>query len=394
MFLMAGALSAQNLTSVWGTNGCDTVPSTKHLGRVFVGLKTNNFAPASTNIFFGWNGTTYGWFVPAGGGGGGTPGGVDSNIQFNNGGVLGGTNSLSVIALNATDIVVTNKSGGKFALMAPGIAIGSTNAPAAGFDVEFRMGANAASRWDDAGKGLIDTIGNTLGKITQKWYRREDNFGVEHVYNGDTDSKYYIANRQGDVLIGSKSGNIVQIGHGYSGGFTPIVSVDANGLNGHGNSISNFTGMATSEDIVILEDVEAQGTDVADSGSATWGVRRINTVSYDNGGHVVTQATNSFELATGTYDTHVHINGYNVGHTKMRFQNVTDNTTVQEGETIITASGSGYVMDMDFVWTNNVAGKKFSIQQYVQTSEAGGRGFGCATSVGQERYLNVKFRKR
>lgn len=401
LFLMAGALSAQNPTSVWGTNGCDTVPSTKHLGRVFVGLKTNNFAPASTNLFFGWNGTTYGWFVPAGGGGGGTPGGADGNIQINKGGAFYGTNALNYVAFGATGAVVTNAMGGSYAVMAPAICFGSTNSPEATIDIQFRMGANGRSRWDDSGgihAGVIDTEGNTSGSILQKWYRRTDSIGVEFIYNGNTDQKFFIANRNADLNLGAKSTNSVNIGTGFgssSNSFTTIVSVDQFGLNGHGNSISNFVGLAGgSQDVVILEDIESQGTDMPSAGSGNWGTRAINTVSQDTGSHVVSLATNSFELATGTYEVQITAMCWAVDRTKLRFRNVTDGTTVHEGASGYVVTGTTCPLPECFIWTNSVAGKKFSVEQFVTTDTSSGRGFGISCGVGQEHYFYATFRKR
>lgn len=76
-----------------------------------------NVSGASSGQILSWNGTDYAWVADqTGGGGGGTPGGSDTQVQYNNSGAFGAeadftynasTNTLSVVNLVATNITAT-----------------------------------------------------------------------------------------------------------------------------------------------------------------------------------------------------------------------------------------------------------------------------------------------
>lgn len=78
---------------------------------------TNGFNPASTNRFYGWDGSKYGWFIPVGGGA--TPGGSDGDIQFNQSGVLAGSNAFKIV-FSGNNSKVTNAAGGTVTITAGG----------------------------------------------------------------------------------------------------------------------------------------------------------------------------------------------------------------------------------------------------------------------------------
>jgi hypothetical protein len=94
-----------------------------------------NVSGASSGQILSWNGTDYAWVADQTGGGGGTPGGSDTQVQYNNSGAFGAeadftynasTNTLTVVNLVATNITATG-SGTQTISAGANIELDATN---------------------------------------------------------------------------------------------------------------------------------------------------------------------------------------------------------------------------------------------------------------------------
>lgn len=115
--LMGSALQGQNPTGVYTTNGFTNFPPTIHYGKVTVGPSSNGISSTGATNFFGHstNGG-YKFYPPPSGGG--TPGGATGNVQYNNAGAFGGSNSFNLL-FSGADARLTNAAGGQIEFYAP-----------------------------------------------------------------------------------------------------------------------------------------------------------------------------------------------------------------------------------------------------------------------------------
>jgi len=186
-------------------------------------------------------------------------------------------------------------------------------------------------------------------------------------------------------LNGSTSGSS-SIDAPASGGDRTITCPDATGTMAITSNVL-FTSYA------ILEHQESDGTAGGTLTQDAWRTRPLNTEVADPDG-IVSISSNQFTLQAGTYLIEWRIPGYNCETWQSRLQNITDGSTVAQGESHYTRSL--YHQD----WGEGAArvtisgAKAFEIQQYAySTQSTNGMGFATSNSTGTEVYGRVKIYK-
>jgi len=186
-------------------------------------------------------------------------------------------------------------------------------------------------------------------------------------------------------LNGSSSGSS-SIDAPASGGDRTITCPDATGT-------MALTSNVLFSSYAILEHQESDGTAGGTLTQDAWRTRPLNTEVADPDG-IVSISSNQFTLQAGTYLIEWRIPGYNCETWQSRLQNITDGSTVAQGESHYTRSL--YHQD----WGEGAArvtisgAKAFEIQQYAyQTQSTNGMGVTTANSVGIEVYGRVKIYK-
>ena len=186
-------------------------------------------------------------------------------------------------------------------------------------------------------------------------------------------------------LIGSSSGS-TSIDAPAAGGNRTITCPDATGTMALTSNVL-FTSYA------ILEHQESHGTGGGDLTSGDWRTRPLNTEVADPDG-IVSISSNQFTLQAGTYLIEWRMPGYNCETWQSRLRNVTDSSTVAQGESHYTRSL--YHQD----WGEGAArvtisgAKAFEIQQYANsTQNTTGMGVATSDSSGTEVYARVKIYK-
>ena len=145
----------------------------------------------------------------------------------------------------------------------------------------------------------------------------------------------------------------------------------------------------------ILEHQESDGTGGGDLTAGDWRTRKLTTEVADPDGIVTLDtSTNRFTLQAGTYLIEWRMPGYNCETWQSRLQNITDSSTVAQGESHYTRSL--YHQD----WGEGAArvtisgAKAFEIQQYANsTQNTNGMGVATSDSSGTEVYARVKIYK-
>ena len=159
-------------------------------------------------------------------------------------------------------------------------------------------------------------------------------------------------------------------------------------------SAGSFTGtFGLFSSYAILEHQESDGTAGGTLTQDAWQTRPLNTEVADPDG-IVSISSNQFTLQAGTYLIEWRIPGYNCETWQSRLQNITDGSTVAQGESHYTRSL--YHQD----WGEGAArvtisgAKAFEIQQYAySTQSTNGMGFATSNSTGTEVYGRVKIYK-
>ena len=186
-------------------------------------------------------------------------------------------------------------------------------------------------------------------------------------------------------LNGSTSGSS-SIDAPASGGDRTITCPDATGTMAITSNVL-FTSYA------ILEHQESDGTAGGTLTQDAWRTRPLNTEVADPDG-IVSISSNQFTLQAGTYLIEWRMPGYNCETWQSRLQNITDGSTVGQGESHYTRGL--YHQD----WGEGAArvtisgAKAFEIQQYAySTQSTNGMGFATSNSTGTEVYGRVKIYK-
>ena len=151
-------------------------------------------------------------------------------------------------------------------------------------------------------------------------------------------------------------------------------------------------GGAAGENRQVVHVREEQTTGTAGGGatSGSWETRVLNTEVTDTGADA-TLSSNQITLTTGTYEVYVRAPAHRVDGHKIRFQNVTDASTVIEGAN--SQADSGLTTNHNFAFLHTrftiASNKAFEVQHRGETTRATD-GYGLAASLGsQEVYTEV-----
>ncbi len=143
---------------------------------------------------------------------------------------------------------------------------------------------------------------------------------------------------------------------------------------------------------ILIRDEKSSGTAGGTFTLGDWRTRDLNTIVQDETGNV-TLSSNQFTLPAGTYRFLAVAPARIVNVHKLRLQNTTDATTVEEGvNTIAHVADSGTTnawVTREFTIT---ASKTFELQHRSTATQATD-GFGVATSFGVEVYATIELVK-
>ncbi len=161
-------------------------------------------------------------------------------------------------------------------------------------------------------------------------------------------------------------------------------------------SAGSFTGtFGLFSSYAILEHQEAHGTAGGDLNSGDWRTRPLNT-EVANPDSIVTldTSTNRFTLQAGTYLIEWRMPGYNCETWQSRLQNITDTSTVAQGESHYTRSLYHQDWGEGAARVTITGAKAFEIQQYADSTQAtNGMGAPTSNNTGVEVYARVKIYK-
>jgi hypothetical protein len=145
-----------------------------------------------------------------------------------------------------------------------------------------------------------------------------------------------------------------------------------------------------SRQVIHIREEQTSGTAGGTATTGSWETRVLNTEVTDTGSDA-SLATNQITLTTGTYEVLVRAPAHRVDGHKIRFQNVTDASTVIEGsnansDNSLTENHNHAFLQGRFTIASS---KAFEVQHRVETTRATD-GYGLAASLGsQEVYTEV-----
>jgi hypothetical protein len=151
-------------------------------------------------------------------------------------------------------------------------------------------------------------------------------------------------------------------------------------------------GAITSITAYIREE-QSIGTNGGTFTSGSWTTRILNTID-TNGGSFISLAANQITLTVGTYIIEATAPGNRVASHKIRFQNITDNTTAIIGTSTI-SSNSNQNTDSRSILKNKItiaSTKVFELQHRCTTNRTND-GLGSATGFEIEIYSIVSITK-
>jgi hypothetical protein len=174
-----------------------------------------------------------------------------------------------------------------------------------------------------------------------------------------------------------------------------VMLFDVAGNTNKKTTVSTLTSLAAAipDDVILLQDQKASGTDGGAFTSGAWQTRVLNTEVFDTGNNC-TLASNQFTLLAGTYEIYsTAVAGQCDGH-QSRLANITDSTYIY-GTTLYSSP-----VNTDIYNTSTINGiftistsKTFEIQHRCTTTRTTD-GFGLAASLGtNEIYCSVFLRK-
>ena len=143
----------------------------------------------------------------------------------------------------------------------------------------------------------------------------------------------------------------------------------------------------------ILEHQESDGTAGGTLTSGDWRTRPLNTEVADPDG-IVSISSNQFTLQAGTYLIEWRMPGYHCETWQSRLQNITDTSTVGQGESHYTRGLYHQDWGQGAARVTISGAKAFEIQQYAySTVSTNGMGFATSNSTGTEVYARVRIYK-
>lgn len=174
------------------------------------------------------------------------------------------------------------------------------------------------------------------------------------------------------------------------------------------NCTMEFAGNLVANDDVILNNILLTFTPIYGDGSncwifqhtedpdvsggpltgGQWNTRTINSTLNQNGQPIQRIANNRIAIFPGNYEFYIHGVSSGVGNYQIRIRNVTNNTTIFQGES--NDAGSGNRTFFLFGWFSLTNYSNIEIQQYCHTTDANGMGIANIDSL-PNMYLQVKF---
>jgi len=141
--------------------------------------------------------------------------------------------------------------------------------------------------------------------------------------------------------------------------------------------------------VAKYQETQSSGTPGGTFSAGAWRTRTLNDEVFDDIGASV--GTNQVTLPAGTYEVRASAPGYQCGRHVIRLQNVSDATTVAEGECAF--SGEGYLVTNRSELLDRftiTASKVFELQHRCDDSQAT-NGFGVNNGFTTEVYSTVEF---
>lgn len=139
----------------------------------------------------------------------------------------------------------------------------------------------------------------------------------------------------------------------------------------------------TTNQFLIMEHQEADGSSAGGITGATWNDRDLNTeITNSITGASTNTTAFTFTLPVGEYVVEAYAQGYACGTHQLRLRNTTDSTTDLLGTKIHTTTSNAVANDTKIygVLTVSSSSKTFKIQQYATNSQGtNGKGFGSTS---------------
>jgi hypothetical protein len=160
-----------------------------------------------------------------------------------------------------------------------------------------------------------------------------------------------------------------------------------------GSLITNIPGQLSANTVVLLQDQKASGTAGGTFTNGAWRTRVLNTEVADSGG-LCALGSNQFTLTAGTYLIEAIASTSQVQTNRLRLQNVTDATTVLQGNNSQSGTGSDEGGEAELIGVFTIAAAKaLELQHYCETTKATD-GFGQALTTGAvEIFSTVRLTK-
>ena len=378
-----------------------------------------------------WSAVTIGSNLTFSGGtlnaaGGGTPGGSDTHVQFNDGGAFGGQSDLT-FDKTGLQLTVPGLTGTKDVLLTGYINPTSFSTPRhdwapTNFDTAFAVAVTTTASTDITGiaggaDGRIIFLYNATASYTitlknvsgsssagNQFFLAADlalppGAGVVLLYRasywravgaaGESAAAGTLtgATLASNVLASSLTSVGTLTGGATGAGFTIALSTSTvTGLLGlaRGGANADLSGtgpgvlrqasaganvtVGQALDLIILKDVKAATTEGGSNTGGSYQTRTLNTESVDTGSHC-TLASNQFTLTAGTYRIFARAPAYRVGRHQIKLRNATDSTDVCIGtpaysENANNVQGWAWIEDRFTIG----ASKALEIQHYTTTS--------------------------